>query len=202
MSIKHSLLTLLGEAPLSASELRAAFEEEMGGLYSLNQGQVSQTLSRLTRDGLVVSHESTSQSGRTVEQYEITNAGVTELRAWWAEAVEQPESTRDELVIRFALAARRDPQNFIVLMDTQRFATLRKLRVLSSEASSMPEARTAARLNVERRIFELEGILRWLDRMEALAPPTALATPTSPTSSTTHTPMMTDRTDAQEKTND
>ncbi|ALA66985.1 PadR family transcriptional regulator [Corynebacterium lactis] len=198
MSIKHSLLTLLGEAPLSASELRAAFEEEMGGLYSLNQGQVSQTLSRLTRDGLVVSHESTSQSGRTVEQYEITNAGVTELRAWWAEAVEQPESTRDELVIRFALAAWRDPQNFIVLMDTQRFATLRKLRVLSAEASSMPEARTAARLNVERRIFELESILRWLDRIESLAPPTKLTSDMQ----VSGTPVSTSPTDAQEKTND
>lgn len=198
MSIKHSLLTLLGEAPLSASELRAAFEEEMGGLYSLNQGQVSQTLSRLTRDGLVVSHESTSQSGRTVEQYEITNAGVTELRAWWAEAVEQPESTRDELVIRFALAAWRDPQNFIVLMDTQRFATLRKLRVLSAEASSMPEARTAARLNVERRIFELESILRWLDRIESLAPPTKLTSDMQ----VSGTPVSTSPTDAQEKIDD
>nr|WP_120491250.1 PadR family transcriptional regulator [Corynebacterium lactis] len=171
MSIKHSLLTLIGEQPHTASELRAAFEEEMGGLFVLNQGQVSQTLNRLVRDQLAVSHEVTSPSGRTVDQYDITPAGRDELRTWWANAIEQPGPTRDELVIRFALAARREASAFIQLLDTQRFATLRQLRRINDEAASLPPQRTAERLNAERRIFELEGIIRWLDRIEALAPP-------------------------------
>lgn len=170
MPIKHSLLTFLSEAPMSASELREKFEQEMGGIYALNQGQVSQTMTRLMRDNLVHSHEVTSPNGRTVSQYSLTDAGVEELNNWWNATIDQPGPTRDELVIKFTLAARRDPATFIELLDAQRFATLRQLRTLSAEAAALPSERSAERLHIERRIFELEGILRWLDRIEALSP--------------------------------
>lgn len=172
MPIKHSLLTFLSEEPMSASELREKFLQEMSGVYALNQGQVSQTMTRLMRDDLVSAQEVTSPNGRTVSQYSLTDAGLEELNSWWGATIDQPGPRRDELVIKFTLAARRDPTVFIELLDAQRFATLRQLRQLSTEAAQLPSSRTAERLHVERRIFELEGILRWLDRIEALSPAT------------------------------
>ena len=53
MSIKHSLLALLADGPHSASQLQQQFSERTQSVWPLNIGQVTQTLGRLERDGLI-----------------------------------------------------------------------------------------------------------------------------------------------------
>ncbi|QPK83793.1 helix-turn-helix transcriptional regulator [Corynebacterium qintianiae] len=171
MSVKYSLLTLLNEQPRSAKRLQTDLDAEMHGFFALNIGQVSQTLSRLVREGLARTTTSVSEAtGRDVEVYELTASGRDELNLWWDGTVTQPGAARDELVIKFALAARRQ-ENVDKLLDAQRFATLADIRELTRATRSLPEERTAERLNIERQIFELEAVMRWLDRVEALQPP-------------------------------
>lgn len=179
MSVKHSLLTLLREQPRSAAQLRHGFEADLDGLYSLNMGQVTQTLARLERDGLVaITGETISSNGRHADLYDITPAGAEELDAWWKESFSKPATDRDELVIKFSFAAKRDGQSglkLIELLDSQRFATLREIRQLNKEADTSPPTRNALRLSIEKRIFELEAQLRWLDRIEALSAPDSVS---------------------------
>ena len=61
------------------------------------------------------------------------------------------------------------------MLDAQRFATVRQLRELNRQAAELPAERSAQRLAVERHIFDLESLSRWLDRVESLANP---STPT------------------------
>lgn len=177
MSVKHSFLALLSEAPRSAAQARKAFELKLGGLYSLNMGQVTQTLARLERDGLVtISGKTISSNGRHADLYEITPAGLRELDSWWSEAFSTAATDRDELVIKFALAAQhdgRDGIDFIEILDAQRYAALRALRSLNRQADETASNRNSHRLAIEKRIFELEAQLRWLDRIESLPAPQA-----------------------------
>lgn len=169
MSVKHSLLALLAAAPASASALQHGYAEETGS--TLNIGQVAQTLTRLERDELIAqSGATTGPTGRKADQYAITEEGRAELHRWFTAPVLPPAADRDELVIKVALAARRPEIDLVSLLDNQRFATLQAVRELTAAQRDMPQVRSAHRLASEKRIFELEATLRWLDRVEALAP--------------------------------
>ncbi|APT92982.1 ParR family transcriptional regulator [Corynebacterium phocae] len=174
MSIKHSLLALLKEGPSTASQLQTSFSTVMNEVWSLNPGQVAQTLTRLQRDGLVIPQgHTTGPTGRKAELYALTTAGEDALKEWFNSVVARPAADRDELVIKVALAASRADIDLITLLDKQRFATLQAIRELNVEAHNLPQTRTTQRLTLERRVFELEGQLRWLDRVESLSPHTS-----------------------------
>ena len=84
---------------------------------------------------------------------------------------------RDELVTKIAIAATRPDWDLISLLDTQRSAVLSQLKELNRQNRKLPQQRTAARLTIERRIYDLEAEARWLDRVEALDAPTHTDTP-------------------------
>ena len=87
MAIKHALLGLLAEGPKHGYELKTAFDETIGERWSLNIGQVYNTLNRLARDGYVVLQEEVEQETRPDKKiYAITEAGREELSRWLAKA--------------------------------------------------------------------------------------------------------------------
>ncbi len=173
MSVKHSVLALLSEEPATASHIKARFAEAFDNLWPLNMGQVAQTLSRLERDGLIATDgELTGPTGRRATSYAITPAGRAELSQWWMSTLHNDAIERDELVLKVSLAARRSDVDVIAVLDAQRFATVRQLRELNRQASELSAERSAQRLAVERQIFDLESLSRWLDRVESLTNPT------------------------------
>ena len=174
MSVKHSVLALLSEEPATASHIKTRFADSFDGLWPLNMGQVAQTLSRLERDGLITTDgELTGPTGRRATSYAITDAGRTELAEWWTSTTHKDSIERDELVLKVTLAARRSDVDVIAVLDAQRFATVRQLRELNRQAAELPAERSAQRLAVERQIFDLESLSRWLDRVESLTNPSA-----------------------------
>ncbi|PZO99179.1 MAG: PadR family transcriptional regulator [Corynebacterium urealyticum] len=173
MSTKHSVLALLSDGPATASHIKQRFADSFDELWPLNMGQVAQTLSRLERDGLIANAgELTGPTGRRATSYAITDAGREELEAWWTSPAHKPAIERDELVLKVTLAAQRSDVDVIAVLDAQRFATVRQLRELNRQISELPAERSAQRLAVERHIFDLESLSRWLDRVESLANPT------------------------------
>jgi len=97
VAIKHALLGLLAEGPKHGYELKTAFDETIGERWSLNIGQVYNTLNRLARDGYVVLQEEVEQESRPDKKvYAITEAGREELFRWLAEPVEKPRRLKDE----------------------------------------------------------------------------------------------------------
>lgn len=172
MSIKHALLALLLDEPRSASQLQSQFAETTAGVWPLNIGQVSQTLTRLHRDGHIeAAGTTTGPSGHSADTYRLTPTGTQLVTDWFSTPVVQPVAERDELVTKVALAQTRPDLDLIHLLDTQRASIMEDLRALNRRTRNLPDTRTTDRLLVEKRIFELEAQARWLDRVEALHTP-------------------------------
>ncbi|MDO4762059.1 MAG: PadR family transcriptional regulator [Corynebacterium sp.] len=169
MSIKHALLALLSDQPRTANGLKQEFHKTTGDTQPLNMGQVSQTLSRLERDGLIAQvGVVTGPSGHQACSYQITDSGRSAVQAWFSSPVEKALSDRDELVTKIAFAVHNPQLDVIEILDTQRNAILSQLRVLNKQAREVAQSRNPQRLVIERRIFDLEAEARWLDRVESL----------------------------------
>lgn len=161
MSVKHALLALLNLGPNTAYQLRVGFEEATDHSWPLNDGQVSQTLARLERDGLV-EHDDT---------WSITSMGREELNGWWAAPVSRTHPARDELVIKLAMAALTNPGRLVSIISRQRSATMSTLNDITmlkrDESAETPVERDIAwSLTLDFRIFQIEAELRWLDHVE------------------------------------
>lgn len=169
VSIKFSLLSLLAEQPRPVGQLRTVFETRTASVWPINVGQVYQTVQRLNRDGLIVhSGVATSESGRGADVYSITDAGREALAEWWSSPVLPPRDSRDELVIKIAMATGNPAINTRALLQRQRQALMAELKQVTRMKAGMPVAVTAERLLLERRIFDLEAQGRWLDHIETL----------------------------------
>lgn len=179
MSIKFALLSLLAEQPRSVGRLKSTFEDRTQDTWPVNVGQVYQTIQRLARDGLIeVAGTDTGASGRHTELYAVTDAGRAQLDEWWRTPVLPPPNDRDDLVIKTAMAAATSPGqlpeelDFAGVLHAQRLAVLDELRELTKKKKQVPPTTAAGRLQLERRIFDLESQVRWLDQVEALPPAT------------------------------
>ncbi|MFC0106755.1 PadR family transcriptional regulator [Kibdelosporangium aridum] len=162
MSVKYGLLALLERGPMYGYQLRAAFEESTGG--ALNIGQVYTTLSRLERDELVRALDE-NESGQ--RPYEITDAGRTDLKTWFATPISRSDRPRDELAIKLALAVTTPGVDAEAVTQAQRTATMRALQEYT-RLKSLSDADLAWRLVLESMIFQSEAEIRWLDHCEAM----------------------------------
>ena len=193
MSVRHSILALLDQAPNYGYQLKAEFERRTGGSWPVNVGQVYATLDRLERDGLVEQTE-TDADGHVF--YAITDSGRAEARTWLTTAVPRATTTRDELAIKLALAVTLPGIDAEAIIHAQRSATLATLQSLtrSKIAGGDPDTidEFSWQLVVDALIFQAEAEVRWLDHSEAriarlkaaglaATAPAALATPTTST---------------------
>ncbi|MFK0101214.1 PadR family transcriptional regulator [Streptomyces sp. NPDC091040] len=170
MSIRHGLLALLERGPRYGSQLRTEFESRTGSTWPLNVGQVYTTLSRLERDGLVV-QDSEDDQGHAL--YSISDAGRTELRAWFETPVDRSNPPRDELAIKLAMAVGAPGVDIKAVIQAQRHHTVKAMqdytRLKAQSLALAPANRdeVAWLLVVEQLIFQAEAEARWLDHCEA-----------------------------------
>lgn len=159
MSVRYALLALLAAQDQSTYQLRGAFDAATAATWPLNIGQVSTTLARLQRDGLV---------GKDADDaaWHLTPAGRRALAAWWDEPVARLAAGRDELIIKLALAATTG-QDLPALIQRQRAATQRTLHDLTAARRAADAADVVGRLILDHHLFTLEAELRWLDDVEA-----------------------------------
>lgn len=159
MSVRHSLLVILDHGPCYGHQLRQEFDRRTGGAWSINAGQVYQTLDRLTRDKLV---ETAGVDGEGRELYAITPAGRAEAAAWLQSPVLRIE--RDELAIKLALA--------VTLPGLDAAAVIREQRAASTAALGIATAASAGDLGeavvLASMVASAEADLRWLDEVERL----------------------------------
>ncbi|MBK0418435.1 PadR family transcriptional regulator [Leucobacter sp. CSA1] len=175
MSVKHAMLALLAAQPSSTYQLRKRFDASTGESWPLNIGQVSSTLQRLERDGLVVrggeaaGAPAAASAGDEAggQPWRLTEAGVGELAEWWARPVASAQRGRDELVVKFALAVVTPGVDIARLVQTQRAATQRAMHDLTRVRRDVEPDGLVARLILDHHLFAAEAELRWLDDVEA-----------------------------------
>jgi DNA-binding PadR family transcriptional regulator len=165
MTVRQSLLAILDQGPCYGYQLRAEFERRTGGTWTLNVGQVYNTLERLERDGLVARGEA---DGQGHVYWEITDAGRGEVRSWLGAAVDRSLGARDELAMKLALAATLPGVDVADVIRAQRRATLARLGELERGAGAQPETPEgiASSLVLDSMIFAAEAEVRWLDHSE------------------------------------
>jgi DNA-binding PadR family transcriptional regulator len=167
MSVRQGLLAILAQGPCYGYQLKIEFDRRTGSTWTLNVGQIFNTLERLERDGYVVKGE-TDDDGHVF--YEITPAGREEVRVWLDSPVVRPSGTRDELPIKLALAATLPGVDLGAIIQAQRRTSLGRLQELNRAkyAGADPEGaeELAWSLVIDALIFDTEAEVRWLDHTE------------------------------------
>jgi DNA-binding PadR family transcriptional regulator len=167
MSVRQSLLAILDHGPCYGYQLRSEFDRRTGSTWPLNVGQIYNTLERLERDGLVRRGEADDQGH---VYWEITDDGRAEVARWLASPVERTPGTRDELVIKLALAATLPGVDVAEVVHTQRRSSLAALQSLNrakySGADPDGPEELAWALVVDSMVFQAEAEVRWLDHVE------------------------------------
>lgn len=166
MSVKHALLALLSWRPATTYQLRKDFDASTGQAWPLNIGQVSTTLHRLERDGLVAREGEPVDDPSAPGPWRLTDRGRDEVATWWRSPITRTTRGRDELVIKLALAAVVPGVDVADLVQRQRSAIQRTLHDLTRLRRDAAPDDLPARLVLGHHIFTAEAELRWLDEME------------------------------------
>lgn len=165
MSVRLGLLALLADGPAYGYQLKKRFEQNTGGAWKLNVGQVYTTLDRLERDGCV--QVALDQRSGTGEQrsYSLTEPGRDELEAWFGARVGSTAPPRDELQVKvlLAIAHRADAQAVIA---AQRAALLSDLQGLRRRQRQGEGEALARALVTAALVLRIEADLRWLDECD------------------------------------
>ena len=166
--LRDALLGLLREGPRHGYDLRATFERMLGGTWPLNIGQVYSTLSRLERDGLVVSEVADDDTGPERRVYELTQLGEKELAEWLEGDTALVAPVRDDLHLKVVMAARlRDPAlgSLIALHRRQVLGAIASLTRRRDEETDL-----ATRMVLDAALLQLDATSRWLDHCESTLP--------------------------------
>jgi DNA-binding PadR family transcriptional regulator len=167
MSVRYGLLALLAEAPSHGYNLKSAFERRTGNQWLLNIGQVYTTIQRLEQRGLVEALPSDAVDGDR-RDYQITDAGRSELEAWFRSPVVLDEPSRDELTIKVLLATAAGSVDLTDLLQRQRRASIEQLQAYTQrKATADPQRDVAFLILLDALIFRTEAEIRWLDACDA-----------------------------------
>ena len=166
MSVKHMILVLVDREPAGAYALKQQIDDWTGGQWSVNIGQISQTLTRLEKSELVEVVGETASGARVAELYGITPAGREELDEWWRTPLTKSDRDRDDLVMRVLAAMQSETVDVAAVIQLQRKETLRGLAKATRELRQLDASEFASFMILQRRIFDLDSESRWLDHIE------------------------------------
>ena len=156
------VLALLAKGPSHGYELRQRLQAALGPLgAAFNAGQVYVTLTRLERNGLVVS----AQVGQAVRPdrkvYELTAAGTERVAAWVVE-VDWPKPAPAEFHLKLIAVAAAGLADPVSVADAQRRELLRRLRDVERARLAERDGSDAALL-LEGAVLQLQAGIRWLE---------------------------------------
>lgn len=171
MSIRNGLLALLSDGPRYGFQLKKEFEEYTAGFWELNVGQVYTTISRLVRDGLVVEDtdtDSAPEHGAEAQRlFRLTDAGASELEAWFATPRDSDRFERDEMTIKIAMAIATGHPNISEMIRAQRDEATGVLQNLTRRKAKTDPDDIASAVVIDAAVSRVDAELRWLDLADA-----------------------------------
>jgi DNA-binding PadR family transcriptional regulator len=160
----HVVLGLIALEPMYSDELKGAFERFLGGTWAIDSGQISFTLRKLERDGLIESQfDGDDESAR--KAYSVTDAGHSELERWTTTPDEGPVSLRDEFFQKIAVASLKGGPRVTELVRVQREVHIARMRGVC-EATKNPNVHPTTALLLDAAGRRLEADIDWLDHCE------------------------------------
>ena len=163
--LKFVLLALLARAPQHGYELKAAFEQLLGGTWVLNIGQVYTTLSRLEQEGLIEAEVVHQELLPDRKVFSLTVLGEKELEGWMDEPLTALIRLRDAVFLKVIAGAVSSAEGALELIGRQReqyldsVSTVARMRV-------QPDLATTTGLLLDGLLLRMEADLKWLDLCE------------------------------------
>jgi PadR family transcriptional regulator AphA len=149
VSLRHSLLGLLADTPMSGYDLAKRFRGSLWHAWYAQHSQIYPELARLLEEGLIRADETGSRGRKT---YAITEKGLEEVRRWTAEFKVTPERGRNPATLRAFfvwLLEQEDVEEFFRREIEQHRAQLAEFEELSRTKSPARPAEKAAALALE-----------------------------------------------------
>jgi DNA-binding PadR family transcriptional regulator len=169
VTVSTTLLGLLESEPSHGYELKREYDALFGRDRQLSFGQVYGTLSRLQRDGYVLTEGTEPGGGPERKRYAITASGVGVLEEWLTHA-EPPQPHLQPVLFTKVVLALLSGRPAATYLDLQRAAHLERMRELNGLRR---DSRLTESLVAEYGLFHLEADLRWIDltaaRLDQLA---------------------------------
>ncbi len=166
MSVGMRLLAILEDSPSYGLNLKNEFEARTGGVWPLNVGQVYTTLGRLQRDGLV--EVDSSEASEAQKTYALTDEGRRRLDDWFGEPAGHGPPTREALVLKLVMVARRSRSEAADVIQAERRSAVELLQEYTRLKREQPSDGDLGWLFLlDSLIFSAEARVRWLDSCEA-----------------------------------
>lgn len=170
--LRHALLGLLAERPMSGYELDQRFEASVGSTWTAGHSQIYPELNRLADDGLIEAGEPGPRGRKT---YAITGAGIAAVRAWLSETAPDP-TVRDESALRTYFLWLMEPEAARAHVERERDAaqeTLHALRATAAARRPATPAERSQRIALEAGLRSAQARAEWaqwaLDRLDGVA---------------------------------
>jgi len=172
MLLRYAILGLLDGQELHGYRIKSVFEDRIGPAWSLNFGQIYQTLKELRRRDLVEGRfdQGDGHIGRWV--YTVTPKGRRSLDTWLKRSPKQPQPIRDEIFIRLLVLDRKALGPSLEQVARQEHVYREHLTHLTSYRRTLEPLETEERLlnslAADAALFHAEAHLKWLEHCRAV----------------------------------
>jgi len=172
MLMRYAILGLLDGQELHGYRIKSAFEERVGPFWSLNFGQIYQTLKDLKQRGLVEGRFDRGDSHVGRWTYCLTPKGRRAFETWRRRPPKRPQPLRDEILIRLLLLDRNELAPTLAHLANQERAYREHLTRLTAHRRSLEPVTTQESLlnslTADAALFRVEAHLKWLDHCAAV----------------------------------
>jgi DNA-binding PadR family transcriptional regulator len=159
MSLRYALLGLLAGSPMTGYELNRKFERSLLNVWPAGHSQIYPELARLSEAGLI---RQAGSGARGKKIYEITPAGLDEVRAWLR--TEADHASRNPAFLRVFFLWLMEPEEATTFLENEALvheAKLLEFREIASERKRQDDEAWAFGLALEWGIRYEQGILEW-----------------------------------------
>ena len=118
MSLRHALLGLLTQRPMTGYELKQFFDSSVQHFWNAELSQIYPTLKGLEENGFVEKHVEVQDARPNRKVYEITEGGREEFLRW-VRAPQPPADLRDPFMIKVFFGTEVPVEDMLVLMRRQ-----------------------------------------------------------------------------------
>lgn len=162
MAVKHLFLAILSKQAMHGYELKTCFEKLVSEQWTLNFGQVYTTLTRLERDGLVLSEEIKQEEKPDKKVYRITEEGMRQLKSWLEQEADW-NVFGDELSFQLAALEFIDREKAKHLLEKRRVYLINLIAELVAKKNEIKDEGSLTSWIFERNIMKAEADLKWIE---------------------------------------
>ena len=161
-TLAHALLGLLAEGPRTGYGLLKHFEQSLGYAWPASHSQIYPELAKLRDEGLIREGNALPRGGRP---YEITPAGLDEVRRWLRET-EPSRTSRSEPALRLFflwLLERDDAKAYLRAEAEYARMVLAELEAIAAEKEPDTPKTRAYRIALELGVRSTRARLEWAE---------------------------------------